>query len=48
MMGIYNDKVKVVKCKAQMETFNFDQLNVVVATLKQRRQGFDISSIADI
>ena len=43
MMGIYDDKVGAVECKAQMEPFNLDQLNIVVATLKQRRQGFDIS-----
>ena len=48
MMGIYDDKVEVVECEAQMEPFNLDQLNVVVATLEQRRQGFDISSVADI
>ena len=46
MMGIYDDKVEVVECKAQMEPFNLDQLNHVVATLEQRRQGFDISSVA--
>ena len=37
MMGIYDDKVDIVECKAQMEPFNLDQLNVVGATLKQRR-----------
>ena len=47
MMGIYDDKVKVVECEAQMKPFNFDQLNIVIATLEQRRQGFDISSVAD-
>ena len=41
MVGIYNDKIKVVECEAQMEPFNLDQLNVVVTTLKQRRQGLE-------
>ena len=47
MAGIYDDTVEVIECQAQMEPFNLDQLNVVVATLKQRRQGFDITSVAD-
>ena len=47
MAGIYDDTIEVIECQAQMEPFNLDQLNVVVATLKQSRQGFDISSVAD-
>ena len=47
MVGIYDDTIKVIECQAQMEPFNLDQLNVIVATLKQRRQGFDTSSIAN-
>ena len=47
MAGIYDDTIEVIECQAQMEPFNLDQFNVIVATLKQRRQGFDISSVAD-
>ena len=47
MMGIYDDKVDIAECEAQMEPFNLDQLYVVGATLEQRRQGFDISSVVD-
>ena len=47
MVGIYNDTIEVIECQAQMEPFNLDQLNVVVTTLEQRRQGLDISSVVD-
>ena len=47
MAGIYDDMVEVIKCQAQMEPFNLKQLNTMVATLEQKRQGFDVSSIAD-
>ena len=47
MAGIYEDTIEIIECQAQIEPFNLDQLNVVVATLKQRRQGFDIFSVAD-
>ena len=47
MAGIYDDTVEVIKCQAQMEPFNLEQLNVIVATLEQKRQGFDTSSVAD-
>ena len=47
MAGIYDDMVKVIKCQAQMEPFNLKQLNTMVAMLEQKRQGFDVSSIAD-
>ena len=47
MVGIYNNTVEVIEYQAQMEPFNLDQLNVVIATLEQRRQGFDISSVVD-
>ena len=47
MVGNYDDTIEVIECQAQMEPINLDQLNVVVATLKQKRQGFDISSVAD-
>ena len=47
MVGIYNDTIEVIECQAQMEPFNLDQLNTIVATLEQRRQGYDIFSIAD-
>ena len=33
--GIYDDTIEVIECQAQMEPFKLDQLNVVVATLKQ-------------
>ena len=46
MASIHNDTIEVIECQAQMEPFNLEQLNVIVATLKQRRQGFD-TSIAD-
>ena len=42
MAGIYDDIVEVVECQAQMEPFNLEQLNVRLATLKQRRNGHDI------
>ena len=47
MAGIYDDTVEVIECQAQMEPFNLEQLNVIVATLEQKRQGFDISSVTD-
>ena len=39
MAGIYDDMVEVIKCQAQMEPFNLKQLNTMVATLEQKRQG---------
>ena len=48
MAGIYDDTIEIIECQAQMEPFNLDQLNVVVATLKQRRQGLDVSSVVDL
>ena len=47
MVGIYNDTIEVIEYQAQMEPFNLDQLNTIVATLEKRRQGYDIFSIAD-
>ena len=47
MASIYDDTVEVIECQAQMEPFNLEQLNVIVATLEQKRQGFDISSVTD-
>ena len=46
-MGIYDDKVEEVEAEAQLQPFNLAQLQHVVATLEQRWQGFDASSIAD-
>ena len=36
MAGIYDDTVEVIECQAQMEPFDLEQLNVVVATLEQK------------
>ena len=47
MMVIYNDKVEEVEAEAQFQPFNLAQLQHVLATLEQRCQGFDASSIAD-
>ena len=47
MAGIYDDKIEVIEYQAQMEPFNLDQLNVVMATLRQRWQGHDISFVVD-
>ena len=47
MAGIYDDMVEVIKCQTQMEPFNLKQLNTMVAMLEQKRQGFDVSLIAD-
>ena len=47
MAGIYDDTIEVIECQAQMEPFNFDQLNVVVATLEHRWQGLDVFSVVD-
>ena len=47
MAGIYDDMVEVIECQAQMEPFNLKQLNTMVAMLEQKRQGFDVSLIAD-
>ena len=48
MLGIFDDKVEVIKAEAQLQPFNLIQLQHVVCTLEQKCQGFDVSSIADI
>ena len=47
MMGIFNDKLEDIGCGAQMKPFNLTQLSHMIATLEQRRQGFNDSSVSD-
>ena len=47
IMGIFDDNVEVVEAKAQMKPFNLAGLSHTVATLEQRRQGFNVSSITE-
>ena len=47
MMGIFDDKVEVVEAEAQMRPFNLAQLSHTIATLEQRRQHLNISSITE-
>ena len=45
MMGIYDDKVKLIDFKGQLKPFNINQLDRVMHILGQRRLGLDTSSI---
>ena len=45
MMGIFNDKLEDINCDTQMKPFNLAQLSQLIATLEQRRQGFNDSSV---
>ena len=47
IMCIFNDKVEVVEAESQMKPFNLAHLSLTVATLAQRRQGFNVSSITE-
>ena len=47
MMGIFNDKLEDIDCDAQMKPFNLAELSQMIATLEQRRQGFNDSSVSD-
>ena len=47
MMGIFNDKLEDIDCDAQMKPFNLAQLSQMIATLEQREQGFNDSSVSD-
>ena len=47
MMGIFNDKLEDIDCDVQMKAFNLAQLSQMIATLEQRKQGFNDSSISD-
>ena len=47
MMGIFDDKLEDIECDAQMKPFNLAQLSWMIATLEQRRQGFNDSSVSD-
>ena len=47
MMGIFNDKLEDIQCDTQMKPFNVAQLSQMIATLEQRRQGFNDSSVSD-
>ena len=47
MMGIFNDKLEDINFDAQIKPFNLAQLSQMIATLKQRKQGFNDSSVSD-
>ena len=47
MMGILNDKLEDIDCDIQMKPFNLAELSQMIATLEQRRQGFNDSSVSD-
>ena len=47
IMGIFIDKLEDIQCDAQMRPFNLAQLSQMVATLEQRKQGFNDSSVSD-
>ena len=47
MMGIFDDKLEDIDCDAQMKPFNLAQLSQMIATLEQRKQGFNDSSVSD-
>ena len=47
MMSIFDDKLEDIDCDAQMKPFNLAQLSEMIATLEQRRQGFNDSSVSD-
>ena len=46
-MGIFDDKLEDTDCDAQMKPFNLAQLSQMIATLEQRKQGFNDSSVSD-
>ena len=46
-MGIFDDKLEDIQCDAQMKPFNLAQLSQMIATLEQRKQGFNDSSVSD-
>ena len=47
MMGIFDDQLQDIDCDAQMKPFNLAQLIQMITTLKQKRQGFNDSSVSD-
>ena len=44
MMGNFNDQLQDIDCDTQMKLFNQAQLNQMITTLEQKRQGFNNSS----
>ena len=47
MMGIFDDQLQDIDCDVQMKPFNLAQLNQMITTLEQKRQGFNDSSVSD-
>ena len=46
MMGIFDNKVETISAEVQMRPFNLTQLNHMITTLEQCRQGFNESFVA--
>ena len=46
-MSIFDDKLEDIDCDIQMKPLNLAQMSQMIATLEQRRQGFNDSSVSD-
>ena len=47
MMSIFNDQLQDIDCDVQIKPCNLAQLNQMITTLEQKRQGFNDSSVSD-